>query len=82
MIANSGCANAYTGPRGAEDARWMAGLLAKTLGVGAEKIGIASTGVIGRYLDRDLMAELFNEAKARLRSDSEASGEAARAIMT
>jgi glutamate N-acetyltransferase/amino-acid N-acetyltransferase len=60
----------------------MAGLLAKTLGVGAEKIGIASTGVIGRYLDRDLMAELFNEAKARLRSDSEASGEAARAIMT
>ncbi|KUK43496.1 MAG: Arginine biosynthesis bifunctional protein ArgJ [Methanothrix harundinacea] len=82
VIANSGCANAYTGPRGAEDARWMAGLLAKTLGVGAEKIGIASTGVIGRYLDRDLMAELFNEAKARLRSDSEASGEAARAIMT
>jgi glutamate N-acetyltransferase/amino-acid N-acetyltransferase len=82
VIANSGCANAYTGPRGVEDARWMANLLAGHLGVGPEKIGIASTGVIGRYLDRDLMAELFAEAKSRLRSDLEASQEAARAIMT
>jgi glutamate N-acetyltransferase/amino-acid N-acetyltransferase len=82
VIANSGCANAYTGPRGVEDARWMANLLAGHLGVGPEKIGIASTGVIGRYLDRDLMAELFSEAKSRLRSDLEASQEAARAIMT
>ncbi len=82
VIANSGCANAYTGPRGAEDARWMAGLFAENLGVGPEKIGVASTGIIGRYLDRDLMAELFSEAKSRLRSDLEASGEAARAVMT
>jgi len=82
VIANSGCANAYTGPRGVEDARWMAGLFAKTLGVGPEKIGVASTGVIGRYLDRDLMNDLFSEAKSRLRSDLEASGEAARAVMT
>jgi glutamate N-acetyltransferase/amino-acid N-acetyltransferase len=82
VIANSGCANAYTGPQGLEDARWMAGLLASHLGVGPEKIGIASTGVIGRYLDRDLLAELFSEAKSRLRSDLGASQEAARAIMT
>jgi len=82
VIANSGCANAYTGPQGKEDARWMAGLFAKTLGVGAEKIGIASTGVIGRYLDRDLMNDLFSEAKAHLRSDTKASQDAARAIMT
>ena len=82
VIANSGCANAYTGSHGVEDARWMAALLAGHLGVGAEKIGVASTGVIGRYLDRDLMNELFSEAKARLRSDLEASSEAARAIMT
>ncbi len=82
VIANSGCANAYTGPRGVEDARWMAGLFAKSLGTGPEKIGIASTGVIGRYLDRDLLADLFTEAKARLRSDLSAGQEAARAIMT
>ncbi len=82
IIANSGCANAYTGPQGKEDARWMAGLFAKTLGVRPENIGIASTGVIGRYLDRDLMNDLFSEAKAHLRSDPEASMDAARAIMT
>lgn len=82
VIANSGCANAYTGQQGVEDARWMAGLLADHLGVEPEKIGVASTGVIGRYLDRDHMAELFSEAKANLRSDPEASIDAARAIMT
>ena len=82
VIANSGCANAYTGSRGVEDARWMAGLLAGHLRVGGEEIGVASTGVIGRYLDRELMAELFGEARARLRSDLLASAEAARAIMT
>jgi len=82
VIANSGCANAYTGPRGVEDARWMAGLLAGHLGVGADRIGVASTGVIGRYLDRDILAGLFDEARERLRCDPEASEEAARAIMT
>lgn len=82
VIANSGCANAYTGSRGIEDARWMAALLAGHLGVGADEIGVASTGVIGRYLDRDVMNELFGEAKARLRSDLVASSEAERAIMT
>jgi len=82
VIANSGCANAYTGPQGVEDARWMAGLLASHLGVGIEKIGVASTGVIGRYLDRDLLTEIFQEAKASLRSDTEASQDAAKAIMT
>lgn len=81
-IANSGCANAYTGSQGIEDARWMARLFASHLGVGPEKIGVASTGVIGRYLDRDLTADLFSEAKARLRSDLGASGEAARGVMT
>ena len=82
VIANSGCANAYTGSQGIEDARWMAGLLASHLGVEAEKIGVASTGVIGRYLDRDLTADLFSEAKARLRSDLGASQEATRGVMT
>jgi len=82
VIANSGCANAYTGQQGLEDARWMASLFAETLGVGPEKIGVASTGVIGRYLDRDLMNDLFSEAKSRLRSDLGASQEAARAVMT
>ena len=82
VIANSGCANAYTGTIGVEDARWMAGLFAETLGVGADSIGVASTGVIGRYLDREVVSGLFDEAMERLRSDPGASEEAARAIMT
>jgi len=82
VIANSGCANAYTGPRGLEDARVMARLLAGFLGTDEKKIGVASTGVIGRYMDLPLISRLFEQAKARLRSNGEASTEAERAIMT
>lgn len=82
IIANSGCANAYTGAKGIEDAKKMAGILASHLSVDSDKIGVASTGVIGRYLDLDLMAEMFEEMKSQLRSSPEASREAAEAIMT
>ncbi len=82
IIANSGCANAYTGPQGMEDARKMASLLAGFLKTDERKIAVASTGVIGRYLDMDIIGRLFDEAKGRLRSEGEASSEAERAIMT
>ncbi len=82
VIANSGCANAYTGARGLDDARKMASLLADFLGTDVKKIAVASTGVIGRYLDMGLIAGLFDEAKLKLRSDPDASQEAAMAIMT
>lgn len=82
VIANSGCANAYTGPRGLEDARSMARLLAGFLGTDETKIGVASTGVIGRYMDLDQIKSLFLEASANLRSDGTASLDAERAIMT
>ncbi len=82
VIANSGCANAYTGQRGAEDARAMARLLAGFLKTDEKKIAVASTGVIGRYLDMEIVARLFEEAKTRLQSNGEASLEAERAIMT
>jgi glutamate N-acetyltransferase/amino-acid N-acetyltransferase len=82
VIANSGCANAFTGQRGLEDAREMARLLAGFLGTDEKKIAVASTGVIGRYMDMELVAKLFEDAKAKLRDDKGASAEAARAIMT
>ncbi|MGB7545298.1 MAG: bifunctional ornithine acetyltransferase/N-acetylglutamate synthase, partial [Methanothrix sp.] len=82
VIANSGCANAYTGPRGLEDARSMARLLAGFLGTDETKIGVASTGVIGRYLDLGQIQSLFLEASANLRNDGTASMDAERAIMT
>lgn len=82
IIANSGCANAYTGPRGLEDARAMARLLAGFLATDEKKVAVASTGVIGRYMDLPKIKSLFDQAKVRLRSDGEASTEAERAIMT
>lgn len=82
VIANSGCANAYTGARGLDDARKMAGLLAGFLGTDEKKIAVGSTGVIGRYLDMELITSLFDDARGRLRSDPEASREAVKAIMT
>jgi glutamate N-acetyltransferase / amino-acid N-acetyltransferase len=82
VIANSGCANAYTGVRGQEDARSMARLLGDFLVTDEKKIAVASTGVIGRYMDMAQISSLFDEAKGRLRTDSDASAEAARAIMT
>ncbi len=66
IIANSGCANAYTGPRGLEDARAMAGLLAGFLGTDKRQIAVASTGVIGRYMDMAIISRLFEEARASL----------------
>lgn len=82
VIANSGCANAYTGSRGRQDALSMARMLADHLGTEVERIGVASTGVIGRYMDMDLVSALFERARSRLRSDPHAGAEAARAIMT
>jgi glutamate N-acetyltransferase / amino-acid N-acetyltransferase len=82
VIANSGCANAYTGQQGMEDAISMARLLAGFLGTDENKIGVASTGVIGRYMDMPLISRLFKQAIVMLRSSGEASAEAERAIMT
>jgi len=81
-IANSGCANAFTADRGVEDARAMADLMADLLGVDRRHIAVASTGVIGRYMDMPLISRLFEQAKGRLTSSPQASQEAARAIMT
>ncbi len=82
VIANSGCANAFTGEKGILDARWMAALLAKKLNCVENEIGVASTGVIGRYLDKDWIEEHIDEVLNRI-SDSKQAGKAcARAIMT
>ena len=82
VIANSGCANAYTGQHGRQDAAKMAQMLAEFLKTESVRIGVASTGVIGRPMDMEKIQALFQEAKGRLRSSPDASQEAARAIMT
>ncbi|MDD1752296.1 MAG: bifunctional ornithine acetyltransferase/N-acetylglutamate synthase [Methanotrichaceae archaeon] len=82
IIANSGSANAYTGIGGMADARATARLLADFLNTDEKKIAVASTGVIGRRMNMELIAKLFDQARAKLRSSPEASLEAAKAIMT
>ncbi|MBW2028071.1 MAG: bifunctional glutamate N-acetyltransferase/amino-acid acetyltransferase ArgJ [Deltaproteobacteria bacterium] len=53
ILVNSGNANACTGKEGLETARLTADLVARDLGIGAEEVLVASTGVIGAPLDRD-----------------------------
>ncbi len=50
LVCNSGNANTVTGEQGARDCARMAALAADLLGVSAEEILVASTGVIGRPL--------------------------------
>ncbi|MDD1676094.1 MAG: bifunctional ornithine acetyltransferase/N-acetylglutamate synthase [Methanomicrobiales archaeon] len=82
VIANSGCANAYTGKRGYEDAQWMATLAGEVLGVDSRQVGVASTGVIGRYLDRLLIEKQCRSLGPQLERSEVAEEQAARAIMT
>jgi glutamate N-acetyltransferase/amino-acid N-acetyltransferase len=82
IIANSGCANAFTGEKGLIDAKWMAEILAKKMKCEPFEIGVASTGVIGRNLDRIWIEGHFDEVFDRLSHTEEAAKAAAKAIMT
>lgn len=50
VVINSGNANACTGSRGIDDARTMAALAGRALGVAGEEILVLSTGIIGEFL--------------------------------
>ncbi|MDI6897820.1 bifunctional ornithine acetyltransferase/N-acetylglutamate synthase [Methanocella conradii] len=82
IIANSGGANAFTHEQGIKDAREMAGLLARRLGVEPSTIGVASTGVIGRPLNMQWIRGHFDEVFERLGSTPECSLAANKAVMT
>src|SRR5215218_4388786 len=57
IIANAGNANACTGPRGMDDARQMAALTAEALGCRPAEVLVLSTGVIGRHLNMEKLAQ-------------------------
>ena len=82
IIVNSGCANAYTGARGLADAAAMCEIGSEHLGMEPERVGVASTGVIGRYLDLDLIRRQCGVVAPRLARSGEGEVAAARAIMT
>ena len=82
VIANSGCANAYTGRRGYADAEAMTGIAGDALGIEPGFVGVASTGVIGRYLDLPLITRQCRDIAPFLARNEDAETAAARAIMT
>ncbi len=80
VVANSGNANACVGPQGMEDARAMAGEAAQHLGLPAEQVLVASTGVIGQPLPMGRVLSGVRQAAAQL--SREGGHDAATAIMT
>jgi len=82
VIANSGCANAYTGKRGYADAVEMTEYAGSALNVEPALIGVASTGVIGRYLDLPLIHRQCEEITPKMERTPEAEVLTAQAIMT
>jgi glutamate N-acetyltransferase/amino-acid N-acetyltransferase len=82
IIANSGCANAFTGERGYRDAVSMCEIAGDALSVDPGVIGVASTGVIGRYLDLQLIEAQCRKLAPLINRDEQAEIDAARSIMT
>ena len=80
VVANSGNANAATGGRGLDDAAKMQGAGAMVAGVDADRVAVASTGVIGVPLDSQAVVGGLARARGELRPDGDA--DFAAAIMT
>jgi glutamate N-acetyltransferase/amino-acid N-acetyltransferase len=73
IVANSGNANAYTGGEGIKDAKRMCEIAAGELGLKADEIIVASTGVIGRRLDMGVVERGIKEVTKNLDRSGEAS---------
>jgi glutamate N-acetyltransferase/amino-acid N-acetyltransferase len=78
VIINAGCANACTGAQGVKDAKAMARVAAKKVGIPADSVLVASTGVIGRKLPMDRI----EAGVAKIKMSATGGHELARAIMT
>jgi glutamate N-acetyltransferase/amino-acid N-acetyltransferase len=78
VVVNSGCANSCTGERGMKDAVAMAELAARHVGVAAESVLVASTGVIGTLLPM----ERIKSGIKKIAFAPEGGHDIARAIMT
>ena len=79
IIVNSGNANACTGPQGMKDCRAMAGSL-KAMGVTANEVLVASTGVIGVTLPTQKIIDALPGLAKKL--SARGWGDAAEAILT
>jgi glutamate N-acetyltransferase / amino-acid N-acetyltransferase len=82
FVMNSGNANAITGPQGMKDAVAMSEAAARALGVDPAMVGVASTGVIGRFLPMDKMLPGIDGIATQLGSSREHDHRANMAILT
>ena len=80
VIANSGCANCAVGEQGLIDAQDAASIGAAELGVDADDVLVASTGVIGVELPMNLIRD--HTPRIDVRGGDDAGLEFAKAIMT
>ena len=80
VIANSGCANCAVGEQGLIDAQDAASIGAAELGVDADDVLVASTGVIGVELPMNLIRD--HTPRIDVREGDDAGLEFAKAIMT
>jgi len=82
VIANSGCANSFTGEEGLRNAERMAELVSDAFEIPKDEVAVASTGPIGKPLDMNLIERQFKEVAKTLTESLEGSTRAAKAIMT
>jgi glutamate N-acetyltransferase/amino-acid N-acetyltransferase len=82
IVANSGNANACTGPAGLDDAAEMTGQLALRIGCPAESVLVCSTGIIGTRLPMERVRAGLGQAWGELSADAPAWDRASRGIMT
>jgi glutamate N-acetyltransferase/amino-acid N-acetyltransferase len=80
IIANSGNANACTGPIGIEHAKRMTRAAGRALSIPEYQVLVCSTGRIGQQLPIEKLEDTISQLPPRLASDG--SLKAARAIMT
>ena len=78
VVMNSGCANSCTGGQGMKDAMEMTELAAEHVGVTADDVLVASTGVIGAMLPM----ERIRAGVQKVKLTADGGHDLARAIMT
>jgi glutamate N-acetyltransferase/amino-acid N-acetyltransferase len=82
IVANSGNANACTGPQGLKDAREMTALAAHELHLSAKRVLVSSTGRIGVPMPMENVRAGIRQAAALLGNTPKHAAQAAEAIMT
>ncbi|MBN1823479.1 MAG: bifunctional glutamate N-acetyltransferase/amino-acid acetyltransferase ArgJ [Endomicrobiales bacterium] len=82
VIANAGCANCCTGKRGEKDALFECRLTAEEFSIRPEEVLVASTGVIGSFMQMDKLAKGIDLLSIRTLENRSDPASGARAIMT